>query len=157
VPKVFLRAVSGRRSGQPLVLAESNLGFPIGRPDAYGADNRITTAGFGYDAVGNLNVIPTGERYAYDAENRHVGHCTVDPSSCPTEPGAGRTQYGYDGEGRRVTKVSQSSGTIVFVYDARRRLMAGCGVGALEGSGNHPAGCTLRESRYRIVGKSETT
>jgi RHS repeat-associated protein len=35
----------------------------------------------------------------------------------------GRVQYGYDGEGRRVTKTDQT-GSVVFVYDAQGRLVA---------------------------------
>ena len=60
------------------------------------ANNRITTAGFSYDASGNTT--NDGQySYSYDAENRAV-------------TGAGAT-YSYDGAGLRVKKVASRTTT----------------------------------------------
>lgn len=56
-------------------------------------------------------------------ENRQIGYCANDFSLCPAVPGTGRTQYGYDGEGRRVSKTDES-GTTLYVYDASGQLAA---------------------------------
>ena len=114
--------------------AESHLGFVPGRPDTFGADNRIADAGFAYDARGNLTLLPTGERYVYDGENRQVVYCAsfVSEADC-NNPAVtiGKTFYYYDGEGRRVGKVSGAV-TEAYVYDARGRLAAEYGGPAVE-------------------------
>ena len=105
--------------------ARDGWGVPLAEPAGYGTNNRIATAGFAYDAAGNLTLAPMNDRYAYDGENRQIGHCTLDAALCPPLPGSGRTQYGYDGEGRRVTKTSLNPANqtveIVYAYDARGR------------------------------------
>src|SRR5262245_21016132 len=63
--------------------------------DFSGANNRITRAGFIYDAAGNLIAEP-GKGYTYDAENRIV---------TATLAGGTTSQYVYDGNGRRVKKI----------------------------------------------------
>ena len=124
--------------GNRAVQYESNLGFVVGRPTSFDSTNHITDAGFGYDGRGNLNLIPTGERYLYDGENRQVVYCAgfVSEADCnnPTVT-LGKTFYYYDGEGRRVGKVSGAV-TQIFVYDALGRLAAEYG-GSAEMSGNH--------------------
>jgi len=125
--------------GNRRVEAESNLGLAIGRPDTFGTDNRIADAGYGYDSRGNLNLLPTGERYLYDGENRQVVYCAgfVSEADCGNPAVTlGKTfYYYYDGEGRRVGKVSGAV-TQVFVYDAQGRLAAEYG-GSSEVSGTH--------------------
>ena len=105
-----------------------------GRPETFGADNRIADPGFGYDARGNLVLLPTGERYVYDGENRQVVYCAsfVSEADC-NNPAVtiGKTFYYYDGEGRRVGKVSGAV-TEAYVYDARGRLAAEYGGLAVE-------------------------
>ncbi len=64
------------------------------------ATNRCTTAGFEYDnnvpgGPGNITGFPGGRRATYDAENRQTSLTEATTST-----------YGYDGEGRRVTKSS---------------------------------------------------
>ena len=64
-----------------------------------------------------------------------MGFCRVD-STCTTEPGPGRVQYGYDGEGRRVRHQAQAysggswntTATTLYVYDAAGRLAAEYGI-----------------------------
>lgn len=78
-------------------------------------NNRIAVPGFGYDAAGNLTSDPTTVANAmiYDGENRQVSH---------TKAGV-TTTYFYDGDGHRVKK-QDSTGTIVFVYNALAQLIA---------------------------------
>jgi len=124
--------------GNRRVEAESSLGLAIGRPDTFGTDNRIADAGYGYDSRGNLNLLPTGERYLYDGENRQVVYCAgfVSEADCGNPAVTlGKTFYYYDGEGRRVGKVSGAV-TQAFVYDAQGRLAAEYG-GSSEVSGTH--------------------
>lgn len=112
--------------GNRAVDDESNLGFVIGRPSTFGTDNRIADSGFGYDDRGNLELLDSNERYLYDGENRQITYCasTVSQANCEdTGYTTGKTFYGYDGEGRRVSKTS-TAGTTVFVYDASGRLAA---------------------------------
>lgn len=85
------------------------------------ATNRVNPAvmtGFAYDSVGNLTSDPStpGNGIAYDAENRQTSY---------TKSGVGTTSYSYDGEGRRVKKVTGSPAvTTVYVYDVTGRLVA---------------------------------
>src|ERR1035441_10315407 len=58
-------------------------------------NNRWSGSGAGYDAAGNQTALPA-RTYTYDAENRLVA--TVGPN-------IGAVKYGYDGDGRRVTKL----------------------------------------------------
>jgi RHS repeat-associated protein len=78
-----------------------------------GANNRITRAGFVYDAAGNLIEEP-GKRYTYDAENRIV---------MATVEGGVTSQYVYDGNGRRVKKTVGGVATR-FEYGAGGELIA---------------------------------
>ena len=96
---------------------ESTSGLPVvsSRPSSqsvYDTNNRLTTAR--YDGTGNQTTIPNapGATQSYDAENR-ISQVT----------GSGTTSYGYDGNGRRVTK-SSASGSTVYVYDAGGQLAA---------------------------------
>lgn len=65
----------------------------------------------GYDNAGNLTSDFNGHIYAYDAENKQTSYDN------------GQATYHYDGDGRRVKKVSDS-GTTIFVYDAMGQLVA---------------------------------
>jgi RHS repeat-associated protein len=66
--------------------------------------NRITTAGYSYDAVGNLTADPQ-HTYQYDAENRLI---KIDNGST--------AQYWYDGYGERVKKLVGATATL-YVLD----------------------------------------
>ena len=72
------------------------------------SNNRITTAGFSYDANGNLTN-DTVHAYTFDAENKIK---TV----------AGVTAYTYDGEGQRVRKLVGENTR--FVYGLGGQLIA---------------------------------
>ena len=100
-----------------------------------GMKNQVT--GWPYDGAGNLEGIPgMGRSFVYDVENRQVA----------ATAGAKRTQYTYDGEGRRVmrvecpTTVVCTTGTVgakvtVMVYDTAGRMAQEYGAG-VEGPEN---------------------
>ena len=77
--------------------------------------NKIIRSGFGYDSAGNLTSDPTTAANAmvYDAENRQISYMKTGVT----------TTYSYDGDGRRVKKVD-STGTIIFLYNAGGQLIA---------------------------------
>jgi RHS repeat-associated protein len=89
-------------------------------------NNRWYGNGAGYDAAGNQTALPA-RTYTYDAEDRLVA--TVGPN-------IGAVTYGYDGDGRRVTKLICPSGNpsctaaaagaqfTVYAYDAGGQLAA---------------------------------
>lgn len=86
--------------------------------------NRVTTAGYRYDAAGNLECEParpcrpdSSPYYEYDAENRLVAN---DRGGNPNVA----TVFSYDGDGRRVKKVGANGKTTVFVYNATGQLVA---------------------------------
>ena len=77
--------------------------------------NRISQSGYSFDANGNLTQDAEGRQFVYDAEN----HQKEVKDSLNNTVG----QYLYDGEGRRVKKIS-STETTVFVYNAGGTLVA---------------------------------
>jgi YD repeat-containing protein len=77
------------------------------------ANNRITRAGFAYDASGNL-IAERGNSYTYDAEGRMV---------TATMAGGATSQYVYDGNGLRVKKIVGGVATR-FEYGAGGELIA---------------------------------
>jgi len=85
------------------------------------ATNRISSSGYTYDAAGNLTSTPGGETslsYDYDSENKQVAFRRGQSTEAT---------YTYDGDGRRVRKVTgvgTGSVTTVFVYDAAGQLVA---------------------------------
>ncbi len=80
--------------------------------------NRISQSGYSFDANGNLTANAEGERFSYDAENHQTEY--FDSSNSGSTPDA---TYYYDGEGRRVKKIS-STETTVFVYDGGGQMIA---------------------------------
>lgn len=91
----------------------------ICNPDIRTADNRFSSGqGYSYDLNGNVTQDTTGQGFGYDAENHQkeffaTGNATGTPDAT----------YFYDGEGRRIRKVS-STETTVFVYNATGQLVA---------------------------------
>jgi RHS repeat-associated protein len=79
------------------------------------ANNRFTTAtGFVYDLVGNVIFDNLGRSFNYDADNKQKS--VINGSST-------LGVYFFDGEGKRVKKVSTTENTI-FVYDATGKMVA---------------------------------
>ncbi len=79
------------------------------------ATNRLAVSGYSYDNAGNLKSDPTtsANAYQYDSENKQTAY---------TKAGV-TTNYSYDADGRRVLK-SDSSGTLLMVYDVMGKLIA---------------------------------
>ena len=87
------------------------------------ATNRML--GWNYDEMGNLLSVPsTIGPFGYDAENRQVSGALNGET----------VSYVYDGDGRRVQKVSNVTGTTTYVYDARGELAQEYG-GTVEAAG----------------------
>jgi RHS repeat-associated protein len=91
--------------------------------------NRITLAGYTYDAAGNMTNETSSRTMTYDAENRQATF----------NGGFGTYNYYYDGDGRRV-KATGGGVTTLFVYDPLGKLAA-------EYSTN-PSGPQLNGTRY---------
>lgn len=88
-------------------------------PDINPASNRFSTGqGYSYDPNGNVTQDAEGKRFSYDAENHQKEFFTAGNSS--NDPDA---TYHYDGEGRRIKKISAME-TTVFVYNGSGQLVA---------------------------------
>ncbi|MBK8811945.1 MAG: RHS repeat-associated core domain-containing protein [Acidobacteria bacterium] len=88
----------------------------VTNPSASTSTNRLN--GHTYDPAGNLTVDAENRRFVYDAENHQTK--LFGPANNSETPDA---IYQYDGEGRRVRKIS-STETTVFVYDGSGQLVA---------------------------------
>ncbi len=83
------------------------------------ATNRFSSGqNYSYDKDGNLTVDAENRRFVYDAENHQTQLFASNNSSSTPD-----ATYHYDGEGRRVKKIS-STETTVFVYDGGGQLVA---------------------------------
>jgi RHS repeat-associated protein len=94
---------------------------------------------FDYDGRGNvkkdaMGVSGSGATYGYDGENRLAAYC-VQGGTCVTTT-SGAVLYGYDADGRRVTKGGGATAPVTYVYDAKGQLAAEYGISAA------PAGTT---------------
>jgi RHS repeat-associated protein len=79
------------------------------------SNNRISSSGYSFDANGNVTQDAEGKQFLYDAEN----HQKEVKDSQNTTIG----EYLYDGEGKRVKKISASE-TTIFVYNGGGQLVA---------------------------------
>ncbi len=87
-------------------------------PSISSSTNRISQSGYTYDANGSLTQNYQGERFVYDAENHQTEY--FDASNSGATPDA---TYAYDGQGKRVKKIS-STETTIFVYDGGGQVVA---------------------------------
>ena len=88
----------------------------VTNPAVNAANNRFSAGqGYSYDLAGNVTQDAAGMQFVYDAENRQ--------KEARDSGGFVVGQYFYDGEGRRVKKVSATE-TVVFVYDGGGVLVA---------------------------------
>lgn len=91
----------------------------ICNPTANTSDNRFsTTDGYNYDKNGNVTEDAQGQRFGHDAENHQTAF--FDASNSGSTPDA---TYYYDGDGKRVKKISATE-TTIFVYNAGGTLVA---------------------------------
>ena len=101
----------GNRSFAAGTTIPASLTDPAVNPAISTVTNRISDGqGYGYDAAGNLTTL-SGQQLTYDGENRQT--------SADSGGEYGLTQYRYDGEGRRVKKISGSGTTTIYVYNVR--------------------------------------
>jgi RHS repeat-associated protein len=93
----------------PILLPASNSTFnPV--------NNRFSPGqGYEYDAAGNLKNSP-GFSFTYDSENRQV--------SANDGQAGGLSSYSYDGDGRRVRKITATNTITVFVYNLAGQMVA---------------------------------
>jgi RHS repeat-associated protein len=85
-------------------------------PQVDAANNRFTTnQGYTYDLSGNLLTDAQNRSFFYDAENKQKEVKDASNNSIGT--------YFYDGDGKRVKKVSAMENTL-FVYDASGKMVA---------------------------------
>ena len=88
-------------------------------PDINISDNRYDdNQGYSYDEAGNLTQDAMNQRFGYDAENRQTQFFLS--TNTTNSPDA---VYQYDGEGKRVRKISGQTETI-FVYNGGGTLIA---------------------------------
>jgi RHS repeat-associated protein len=76
--------------------------------------------GYQFDNSGNTKQNAENQKFTYDAENKQVKVETVDANGNPI---ATIGQYFYDGDGKRIKKISATE-TTIFVYNASGQLVA---------------------------------
>ncbi|HLM02736.1 MAG TPA: RHS repeat-associated core domain-containing protein [Pyrinomonadaceae bacterium] len=94
-------------------------------PEISASDNRFikdqngdSVNDYDYDANGNLTLDAENQRFVYDTENRQKQFFKgTNNTSTPN------ATYHYDGEGKRVKKISETE-TVIFVYDVGGKLAA---------------------------------
>ncbi|MCW5961544.1 MAG: hypothetical protein KIS76_15380 [Pyrinomonadaceae bacterium] len=87
-------------------------------PSANTGNNRLN--GYSFDNSGNTILDAQSRKFTYDGENKQVKVETVDANGNPVNTIG---IYEYDGDGRRVKKISATEIT-VFVYNASGQLVA---------------------------------
>jgi RHS repeat-associated protein len=97
----------------------------ITNPQINTSDNRLkkdqdndTITDYDYDKVGNMTLDAENKRFIYDAEN-HIKSFFNGTNSSNTPDAT----YFYDGEGRRIKKISDTE-TTIFVYNGGGTLIA---------------------------------
>ncbi len=97
-------------------LAASN---NVTNPQIDTATNRFSAnQGYTYDKTGSVTLDAENKRFVYDAENHQKEFFA--PTNNTNTPDA---TYHYDGNGKRVKKIS-STETVIFVYDGAGQLVA---------------------------------
>ena len=100
-------------AGQTTTLAVLN---NINNPEISTATNRFAAnQNYDYDQAGNLTQDALGVQYLYDAENHQKEVKNANDQAI--------SEYLYDGEGKRVKKISAAE-TTVFVYNGGGSLVA---------------------------------
>ncbi|MCD9189175.1 MAG: hypothetical protein LUM44_22355 [Pyrinomonadaceae bacterium] len=91
-------------------------------PHAIASNNKLQ--GIEYDSAGNTRTDLDNRRFTYDGENKQIKVETTDGSGNVTGT---LGEYFYDGDGKRVKKVSFESSqwiTTIFVYEASGKMVA---------------------------------
>jgi RHS repeat-associated protein len=82
-------------------------------PEVDPATNKLI--GYQFDTAGNTKVDATNRQFIYDGENKQV--------EVKDQSGASIGKYFFDGDGKRVKKISATE-TTIFVYNASGQLVA---------------------------------
>ncbi len=120
-----------RYGNRSIDVNNTSAGFVGPNPDISTANNQIvprTGEFYHYDAAGNLDRDKDNNFLGYNAENRLA---TYNGGANLYTSGA---DYGYDGLGKRVKKVT-SEGATIFVYNVIGQLVAEYTTAALQGTG----------------------
>lgn len=91
-------------------------------PQAIAASNKLQ--GIEYDSAGNTRTDLNNRRFTYDGENKQIKVETTDSNGDPIST---LGEYFYDGDGKRVKKVSLENSqwiTTIFVYDVSGKMVA---------------------------------
>jgi RHS repeat-associated protein len=92
---------------------QANCVTAVCNPQIDPATNKLI--GYTFDSAGNTKVDANNRQYIYDAENKQVEVKDANNASIG--------KYFYDGDGKRVKKISNTE-TTVFVYNANGQLVA---------------------------------
>lgn len=116
--QTWIQTLDYDRFGNRISLNQEKLGEQsiTQTPTISEVSNRITTGqGFVYDFNGNVIEDSLGRQFTFDGDNKQIEVKDSGDNVIGT--------YQYDGNGRRVKKVTATE-TTVFVYDARGLLVA---------------------------------
>ncbi len=91
---------------------------PIVNPSVNTANNRLN--GYTFDSSGNTTQNAQSRKFTYDGENKQIKVETVNSGGTVTGT---LGEYFYDGDGKRVKKVSATE-TTIFIYDASGKMVA---------------------------------
>jgi RHS repeat-associated protein len=97
---------------------QANCPTAVCNPTIDPATNKLI--GYTFDASGNTKVDAESRKFTYDGENKQVKVETVDANGNPI---ATIGLYFYDGDGKRIKKISNTE-TTIFVYNASGQLVA---------------------------------
>lgn len=111
--------------GNRLISNRVNTGVGV-EPGAYDSANHISSAGWQYDARGDIVRDGAGNQFGYDGEGRQVAYCAAGSGAitCDGVAAGWTVRYRYDAQGRRVRKELASGGTATYVYDVTGNLAA---------------------------------
>ena len=77
--------------------------------------NTNKLVGYAFDNAGNTKTDASGRQFIYDGENKQV--------EVKDQSGASVGRYYYDGDGKRVKKITNTE-TTIFIYDASGKMVA---------------------------------
>ena len=110
--------------GNRLIANRVNTGVGI-EPGGYDNSNHISSAGWQYDARGDIVTDAVGNRFGYDAEGRQIAYCAPGTRDLRWRGElAGACATRMTREGQRVRKELASGGTATYVYDSDGNLAA---------------------------------
>ena len=111
-------------------------------------NNRFNSGqSYSYDTAGNVTAEPGNKSYTYDAENHQLSFTLTSTT----------TNYGYDGDGKRVRKANPDGTTIVYVYNAMGQMLAEYTTGTASGTSGTSYITADHLGSTRVVTKADGT